>query len=83
VRVECSTQNLSSTTPYNPPPTPTQGSLDPTGSPVVNSDTPTTENARSITTVTDVKQGMINTVCQFDKNLNLILYASIAINFKS
>ncbi len=78
-RVECSTQNSSSTTPYNPQSTPTQGSLDPSGSPVMNSDTPTTENAESITTVTDVSQGMINTACQF--NYAVCIHQIIAINF--
>lgn len=56
-QVECSRQNPLSTTPYNIQATPTQGSPDPTESPVVNSDTPTTENAGRFTMVTDIRQG--------------------------
>ena len=63
-QIECSTQNPSSTTPYyDNQPTTTQSSPDPTESPVVTSDTPTTENAERFTTITDVRQGSYYT-CQ-------------------
>ena len=64
--IECSTQNPSSTTLYDTQSTTvtTQSSPDPTESPVVTSDTPTTENIGHFTTttittstITDVREG--------------------------